>query len=143
MRLREATLDDAEIFDERAGDPEWIGEFNDFGLPPPPPLAENLANGKRMVTPERGQLLIERLSDGAVIGDISWHPVSYGPNEGSRALNIGLSLIPRHAVTVTGPKRNGCFRSCSSASSTSIASRPAPTSRTSLSSAPREGWVQP
>jgi RimJ/RimL family protein N-acetyltransferase len=94
VRLREATLDDAEIFDERAGNPEWIGEFNDFGLPPPPPLAENLANGKRMVTPERGQLLIERLSDGAVIGDISWHPVSYGPNEGSRALNIGLSLIP-------------------------------------------------
>ena len=47
-----------------------------------------------MVSPERGQLLIERLDDGAIIGDITWHPVSYGPNEASRALNIGLSLIP-------------------------------------------------
>lgn len=47
-----------------------------------------------MVSPDRGQLLIERLSDSAVIGDIGWHPVSYGPNEESRALNIGVSLIP-------------------------------------------------
>ncbi len=94
VRLREATLDDAEVYDSRAGRVEWIGEFNDFGLPASPRLAENLADGKRMVSPERGHLMIERLSDGAVIGDISWHPVSYGPNEASRALNIGLSLIP-------------------------------------------------
>ena len=47
-----------------------------------------------MVSPERGQLLIERRSDGVVIGDVAWHPVSYGPNEESRALNIGASLIP-------------------------------------------------
>jgi RimJ/RimL family protein N-acetyltransferase len=94
IRLREATLDDAEVYDTRAGQAEWIGEFNDFGLPASPRLAENLADGKRMVSPERGHLMIERLSDDAVIGDISWHPVSYGPNEASRALNIGLSLIP-------------------------------------------------
>ena len=71
-----------------------IGEFNDFGLPPGKTLAENLANGKRMLSPDRGQLLIERRSDGALIGDIGWHPVSYGPNPESRALNIGVSLIP-------------------------------------------------
>lgn len=94
IRLREATLADAEIVDGRAGDPEMIGEFNDFGLPKPRRLAENLADGKRMVSAERGQLLIERLSDGAIIGEIGWHPVMYGPTEGSRALNIGLSLIP-------------------------------------------------
>jgi RimJ/RimL family protein N-acetyltransferase len=47
-----------------------------------------------MVSPERGQLLIERRSDGAVIGDVGWHPVSYGPGDASRALNIGVSLIP-------------------------------------------------
>jgi RimJ/RimL family protein N-acetyltransferase len=94
VRLREATLDDAEVYDTRAGQVEWIGEFNDFGLSASPRLAENLADGKRMVSAERGHLMIERLRDGAVIGDISWHPVSYGPNEASRALNIGLSLIP-------------------------------------------------
>ena len=32
--------------------------------------------------------------DGAVVGDVSWHSVWYGPNEASRALNIGISLIP-------------------------------------------------
>ena len=47
-----------------------------------------------MVSPDRGRLLIERRSDGAIIGDIGWHPVGYGPNEESRALNIGVSLIP-------------------------------------------------
>ncbi len=47
-----------------------------------------------MVSPERGQLLIERRSDGQVIGDVGWHPVTYGPGNGSQALNIGVSLIP-------------------------------------------------
>jgi len=47
-----------------------------------------------MVSAERGQLLIERLSDGAVVGDVTWHTVSYGPGDASRALNIGVSLIP-------------------------------------------------
>lgn len=47
-----------------------------------------------MVSPERGQLLIERLSDGAVIGDVGWHPVSYGPGDRSQALNVGVSLVP-------------------------------------------------
>ena len=32
--------------------------------------------------------------DGVVVGDVSWHPVGYGPNSGSRALNIGISLAP-------------------------------------------------
>jgi RimJ/RimL family protein N-acetyltransferase len=70
------------------------GEFNDFGLPPPPSLEQNLANGKRMVAPDRGQLLIERIEDGQVIGDVGWHTVSYGPNAESQALNIGASLSP-------------------------------------------------
>ena len=47
-----------------------------------------------MVSPKRGQLLIERLADGAVIGDVTWHTVSYGPGDGSQALNVGVSLIP-------------------------------------------------
>jgi len=94
IRLREATLADVDVVDGRAGRPEFIGEFNDFGMKPAKTLAENLADGKRMVALEKGRLLIERSSDGAVIGDIGWHAVSYGPGERSRALNIGLSLIP-------------------------------------------------
>jgi RimJ/RimL family protein N-acetyltransferase len=94
VRLREATLADAEVVDARAADPAMWGEFNDFGLPRPPSLEENLADGKRMVTPDRGQLLVERIEDGVVIGDVGWRAVSYGPGEESRAFNIGVSLSP-------------------------------------------------
>ena len=94
VRLREATLDDAEVVDARARDPALIGEFNDFGLGKPTPLAENLAHGQRMVGPDRGTLLVVRIDDDVVIGDIGWHTVSYGPTAGSRALNIGVSLDP-------------------------------------------------
>jgi RimJ/RimL family protein N-acetyltransferase len=94
VRLREVTLADAEVVDARATDPAMWGEFNDFGLPRPPSLMKALADGKRMVTPERGVLLVERIEDGAVIGDVGWRIVSYGPNEESRALNVGASLSP-------------------------------------------------
>ena len=94
VRLREATLDDAELLDAWAADARVRGEFNDFGLPPGKPLAENLAHGKRMVGPERGQLLVVRRSDDVPIGDVSWHTVSYGPGDGSRAFNIGVALHP-------------------------------------------------
>ena len=63
VRLREATLADAEVIDGRNEDLSWQGGFNDFGP------RENL-------------------------GDVSWHTVRYGPNEESRALNIGIALVP-------------------------------------------------
>jgi RimJ/RimL family protein N-acetyltransferase len=94
VRLREATLSDADVLDARAGDPAMIGEYNELGQPKAKPLAEILANGTRTVGPERGRLLIVRIEDDTIVGDLGWHPVSYGPNERSRALNIGLSLIP-------------------------------------------------
>jgi len=37
-----------------------------------------------------GRLVVEL--DGVPVGDVSWHSVWYGPNGGSRALNIGISL---------------------------------------------------
>ena len=70
-----------------------MGEFNDFGLAHRT-LAETLAERGRLVGFEKGQLLIERLSDGQLVGDVSWHAVSYGPGDRSKALNFGLSLIP-------------------------------------------------
>jgi RimJ/RimL family protein N-acetyltransferase len=96
IRLREATLADADVVDARSADPVMWGEFNDFGVPRPPSLAEILANGKRMVAPDRGQLLIERIEDGVVMGDVGWRAVSYGPGEESRAFNIGVSLSPQY-----------------------------------------------
>ena len=94
VRLREATLADAPVLDARDADPATVGEFNDLGQPAPKPLADRLANGQRMVSPERGRLLVERIDDGAIVGEVSWHPVLYGPTEQSRALNIGAALYP-------------------------------------------------
>jgi RimJ/RimL family protein N-acetyltransferase len=94
VRLREAVLADADIVDARAVNGQVLGEFNDFGARKPKPLAENLAHGKRMVGPERGVLLIVRIEDDAIIGEVSWHTVSYGPNEESRAFNVGIALVP-------------------------------------------------
>jgi RimJ/RimL family protein N-acetyltransferase len=60
--------------------PDSSSTWDDWGErdgPPPPGL---------------GRLLVE--ADGEVVGDVSWHSVWYGPNEGSRSLNIGISLVP-------------------------------------------------
>ncbi len=94
MRLREATLADGPILDARDADPATGGVFNDLGRPPPRPLAERLADGQRMVSAERGRLIVERTADATNVGEVSWHPVMYGPNPESRALNIGVALFP-------------------------------------------------
>ncbi|MGH3386643.1 MAG: GNAT family N-acetyltransferase [Nocardioidaceae bacterium] len=92
VRLREATLADAALVD--AWDkPAAQSQFNDFGLPPPDPLAEQLAHGRRMVGSTKGKLLVERCADGVLLGDVGWHQVSYGPNPESKAVNIGISLV--------------------------------------------------
>ncbi len=47
-----------------------------------------------MLDEQRGELLIERLADGARIGTIGWHAVWNGPTPASRCWNIGISLVP-------------------------------------------------
>jgi len=85
VRLREPTAEDKERLEKWRNDPVMVGEFNDFGVKPGTPRA----------TPDGiGRVVVERLADGEVIGDMSWHPVHYGPGDGSRAFNFGISLRP-------------------------------------------------
>jgi len=93
VRLREVTRADAERFDDWRADPANAGEFNDFGVVSGS-LVAAIEDGRRFATEELGRVVVERLDDGEVIGDMSWHPVRYGPNEGSRAFNFGISLHP-------------------------------------------------
>ena len=93
VRLRDLTIADADRLDAWAADPDVRGEYNDFGLPPSPTDREALARGP-FRNERNGQLLIERLDDGQPVGLVSWHRVAYGPNEGSEAWNIGISLLP-------------------------------------------------
>lgn len=91
VRLRDATLDDAELL-ERWEAPDQRGIFNDFGLPVSS-MREPLAHGA-LRNEHNGLLIVERLADGRPIGTVSWHAVRYGPTSASRGWNIGIALIP-------------------------------------------------
>ena len=78
--LRQVTAADLPLLDAWRGDPLAEGEFNDFGLAP------------TRSTVEGNHLLVE--ADGEPIGTVSWQEVRYGPNDESRAVNIGIALIP-------------------------------------------------
>jgi RimJ/RimL family protein N-acetyltransferase len=95
IRLRDATLADADLLDAWSRSPQAKGEFNDFGPPPDdaPPIRDTLATGP-LRNERNGQLVIERVADGQPIGTVGWHEIHYGPPPKSRAWNIGISLIP-------------------------------------------------
>jgi RimJ/RimL family protein N-acetyltransferase len=93
VRLRDVTIEDADLLDAWAADPDVGGEFNDFGMDRSPVDREALARGP-FRNERNGELIVERLSDGKPIGSVSWHRVAYGPNAGSAAWNCGISLIP-------------------------------------------------
>jgi RimJ/RimL family protein N-acetyltransferase len=91
VRLLDVTPSDTELRDRLHATQR--GGFNDLGqdrgaLPP-----EAWGNG-RLRTDLRGELFVERRSDGRIVGTISWHQVSYGPNHQSRAWMLGIDLIP-------------------------------------------------
>jgi RimJ/RimL family protein N-acetyltransferase len=93
VRLRDVTLDDADVLDAWNADPASSGEFNDFGLTPKPTDREALAKGP-LRNERNGQLMVERIADGQPIGVVGFHAVGYGPNPESGAWNIGIGLIP-------------------------------------------------
>ena len=93
VRLRDVTLDDADLVDAWNADPASSGEFNDFGGTPKPIDREALARGP-LRNERNGQLIIERVADGTPIGHVSWHAVGYGPNPESSAWNVGIALVP-------------------------------------------------
>jgi RimJ/RimL family protein N-acetyltransferase len=90
VRLRDVTLDDAELLD--AWDAER-SEYNDFGMPRDPTDREALARGP-LRNERNGMLLIELVADGRPIGTVGWHREMYGPNAESAAFNFGIELIP-------------------------------------------------
>ena len=45
---------------------------------------------------ERWLIVLHRDGEQITVGDMSAHPVYYGPTPGSRTLNIGISLVEEH-----------------------------------------------
>ena len=69
------------------------GGFNDFGVGPRSIPDEAWTDGE-LRNEQRGTMFVEARAGGAQLGTISYHRVSYGPNEGSRAWMIGIELLP-------------------------------------------------
>jgi len=92
VRLRDVTLDDADMLDTWAADPELVGGFNDFGIPRVPVDRGALLLGP-MRSERNGQLIVEVIDGTRPIGTVSWHRVGYGPAGESDAWNIGIELI--------------------------------------------------
>ena len=93
VRLRDVTLDDADLLDAWNADPSASGAFNDFGGSAKLIDREALMRGP-LRNERNGQLIVERVADGKPIGTVSWHAVGYGPNAESTAWNVGIALLP-------------------------------------------------
>jgi RimJ/RimL family protein N-acetyltransferase len=91
VRLRTIGLRDIELLDAWRASAEFWSAFNDFGLQFPS-LRKAVEEG-RTIGEDGGNTLVELL-DGTIIGTMSWHAVTYGPNLESRAWNIGITLAP-------------------------------------------------
>jgi RimJ/RimL family protein N-acetyltransferase len=102
VRLREITLDDVELVDEWQADPVKNGEFNSFGGEVQT-IRPGVEEG-RIIGPNGGMMIVERLADAQPIGTVGWHAVRYGPNDESRAWNIGISLVPEARGQGYGPE---------------------------------------
>ncbi len=90
VRLRDVTLDDADMLDEWNRAVER-GGFNDFGPRDPTPR-EPLANGP-LRNERNGTLIVERIDDGTPIGTVGWRRVFvYGPSPTSDAWQIGIEI---------------------------------------------------
>ena len=90
VRLRDVTLDDADLLDAWSADP---APFNDFGGGRAPVDREALAAGP-MRNEQNGVLIVELIEGSRPLGTVSWHQVGYGPPGGSDAWNIGIELAP-------------------------------------------------
>jgi RimJ/RimL family protein N-acetyltransferase len=93
VRLRDATLADADLLDEWQREVRRGGGFNDFGMEPRLTPRDVLAKGP-LRDENRGTMIIERVDDGEPIGTVGWIKLQYGPNPESDVWNVGIELVP-------------------------------------------------
>lgn len=90
INLRPVTRADLALLDAWANDASFNSEYNNFGLRVPGYQEKGLAEDG-LLSSKRGTLLVVT-SQGEVVGNVSYHQEAYGPNEGSKVYNIGISL---------------------------------------------------
>jgi len=90
VHLRVVTAADLALLTTWTNDLNFNSEYNTFGLHRADSVEKSFVeNG--LMSSQHGELLIA-IENGTVVGSISYHQTRYGPNEGSIAYNIGLSI---------------------------------------------------
>ncbi len=93
--LRVVTEADLALLKAWSNDADFNSEYNSFGLQPADAREKQFAEDG-LISSRHGSLLIVTSNNDDSIGSISYHQVRYGPNEGSVAFNIGLSIASEH-----------------------------------------------
>ena len=93
--LRPFIRADLEFFEQRANDSAYHGEFNTFGLQPAGQLEAGFTQAG-LLDARQGMLVIVLRGSETITGNVSYHQVTYGPNEASRAYNIGIAIAPEY-----------------------------------------------
>lgn len=94
LRLRVVTRNDLKQLEAWNNDWKFQSSFNTFDLKPSGSLEQRF-NEDGLISSRYGTLVVVTFDD-TIIGDVSYHQVHYGPNEGSMAYNIGIALAPEH-----------------------------------------------
>ena len=87
-RLRPALPEEAQVLARWQADP--ASEFEDLAGGP---ASQRHDRPLDELPPGAGSLVVTD-GDGVLLGTVGWHAVAYGPNQGSTALSIGISLRP-------------------------------------------------
>ena len=87
-RLRPSRAEDAALLAAWRADP--ASEYDDFAGPEPPGIGAEI----RLLPLHGGGALVVTDGDDHPIGTVTWRPVHFGPNLGSQAQDIGISLRP-------------------------------------------------
>lgn len=92
VRLRPITLDDCAVV-EAITEIAENEPYSFYGFTRPNRLRKSVESGDAYQSwgDQKGRLAIE--AEGEYVGDLSWHPVHYGPIP-APAINFGISLIP-------------------------------------------------
>ena len=94
VSLRPVKRPDLALLERWANDPLHNSEYNTFGFRQVRLEEEFNKNG--LLDPRGGALLVLERETEEIVGSVSYHGVAYGPNEGSRSYNIGITLAPEH-----------------------------------------------
>ena len=93
VTLRPVERIDLPLLDAWRNDPEHESKYGDFlSLHRRRSHAAEQWELNGLLGEDDGAMLI--CADGKPVGALQWHPVLYGPNRGSQALNLGISITP-------------------------------------------------